>query len=171
MNVSSPTGDHLEDDEDMASERPSTASSDGQHRLSDECGDNPSSSPLPPRISSTVVTATGTASGGHGPPARNRLGTVVLHDIPIVSLFMDGKERLCLAQISTTLLRHYSCESSWLDGFLSTSWPSSWTISLFAILRKSLTMFSFYLYCTTLYIALHCTTLLYIAQSHYIALH
>ena len=34
--------------------------------------------------------------------------TVVLHGIRIVCLSMDGKERLCLAQISNTLLKDYS---------------------------------------------------------------
>ena len=33
---------------------------------------------------------------------------MTLHGVRIVSLFMDGKERLCLAQISNTLLKDYS---------------------------------------------------------------
>ena len=33
---------------------------------------------------------------------------MVLHGIRIVCLSMDGKERLCLAQISNTLLKDYS---------------------------------------------------------------
>lgn len=36
------------------------------------------------------------------------MGTVYLYGIRIVSLAMDGKERLCLAQISNTLLKDYS---------------------------------------------------------------
>eukprot|EP00095_Tigriopus_kingsejongensis_P010927 maker-scaffold206_size259025-snap-gene-0.10 protein:Tk10927 transcript:maker-scaffold206_size259025-snap-gene-0.10-mRNA-1 annotation:"hypothetical protein SINV_02441" len=36
------------------------------------------------------------------------VGTVFLYGIRIVSLSMDGKERLCLAQISNTLLKEYS---------------------------------------------------------------
>ena len=36
------------------------------------------------------------------------MSTVTLHGVRIVSLFMDGKERLCLAQISNTLLKDYS---------------------------------------------------------------
>ncbi|TRY67223.1 hypothetical protein TCAL_05496 [Tigriopus californicus] len=38
----------------------------------------------------------------------NQVGTVYLYGIRIVSLSMDGKERLCLAQISNTLLKEYS---------------------------------------------------------------
>lgn len=37
-----------------------------------------------------------------------QVSTVTLHGVRIVSLFMDGKERLCLAQISNTLLKDYS---------------------------------------------------------------
>ena len=37
-----------------------------------------------------------------------QVGTVFLYGIRIVSLGMDGKERLCLAQISNTLLKDYS---------------------------------------------------------------
>lgn len=33
---------------------------------------------------------------------------VYLHGVRIVSLGMEGKERLCLAQISNTLLKNYS---------------------------------------------------------------
>ena len=38
----------------------------------------------------------------------NQVGEVVLYGIPIVSLVIDGSERLCLAQISNTLLKNYS---------------------------------------------------------------
>ena len=37
-----------------------------------------------------------------------QIGTVVLYGVPIVSLTMENKERLCLAQISSTLLKDYS---------------------------------------------------------------
>jgi len=33
--------------------------------------------------------------------------TVMLHGVPIVTLLMNGQERLCLAQISNTLLKGY----------------------------------------------------------------
>lgn len=38
----------------------------------------------------------------------NQVGEVILYGIPIVSLVIDGSERLCLAQISNTLLKNYS---------------------------------------------------------------
>ncbi|XP_034032295.1 SKI family transcriptional corepressor 1 homolog-B [Thalassophryne amazonica] len=38
----------------------------------------------------------------------NQVGETVLYGIPIVSLVIDGQERLCLAQISNTLLKNYS---------------------------------------------------------------
>eukprot|EP00066_Takifugu_rubripes_P004334 XP_003967628.1 PREDICTED: SKI family transcriptional corepressor 1 homolog-B-like [Takifugu rubripes] len=38
----------------------------------------------------------------------NQVGDVILYGIPIVSLVIDGSERLCLAQISNTLLKNYS---------------------------------------------------------------
>lgn len=39
---------------------------------------------------------------------QNTVGSVLLHGVNIVSLVIDGKERLCLAQISNTLLKDYS---------------------------------------------------------------
>ncbi|KAL3866592.1 hypothetical protein ACJMK2_043879 [Sinanodonta woodiana] len=39
---------------------------------------------------------------------QNQVSTVLLQGIPIVCLFIDGKERLCLAQISNTLLKDFS---------------------------------------------------------------
>uniref|UniRef100_A0A4W3GH54 SKI family transcriptional corepressor 2 n=1 Tax=Callorhinchus milii TaxID=7868 RepID=A0A4W3GH54_CALMI len=38
----------------------------------------------------------------------NQVGQVVLYGVPIVSLVIDSIERLCLAQISNTLLKSYS---------------------------------------------------------------
>ncbi|XP_018909564.2 LOW QUALITY PROTEIN: uncharacterized protein fuss [Bemisia tabaci] len=38
----------------------------------------------------------------------NQVGTVVLYGVPIVSLLIDAQERLCLAQISNTLLKNFS---------------------------------------------------------------
>ncbi|XP_058486372.1 SKI family transcriptional corepressor 1a isoform X2 [Solea solea] len=38
----------------------------------------------------------------------NQVGETSLYGVPIVSLVIDGKERLCLAQISNTLLKNYS---------------------------------------------------------------
>ncbi|XP_049817971.1 SKI family transcriptional corepressor 1 homolog-B isoform X2 [Aethina tumida] len=41
-------------------------------------------------------------------PKMNQVGTVVLYGVPIVSLVIENQERLCLAQISNTLLKQYS---------------------------------------------------------------
>ncbi|XP_019359350.1 PREDICTED: SKI family transcriptional corepressor 1 [Gavialis gangeticus] len=38
----------------------------------------------------------------------NQVGETSLYGVPIVSLVIDGQERLCLAQISNTLLKSYS---------------------------------------------------------------
>ncbi|KAF7701374.1 SKI family transcriptional corepressor 2 isoform X1 [Silurus meridionalis] len=38
----------------------------------------------------------------------NQVGQVILYGVPIVSLVIDHQERLCLAQISNTLLKNYS---------------------------------------------------------------
>lgn len=37
-----------------------------------------------------------------------QVGTVLLYGVPIVSLVIEGVERLCLAQISNTLLKQFS---------------------------------------------------------------
>lgn len=39
---------------------------------------------------------------------QNQVSSVLLHGVPIVCLYIDGKERLCLAQISNTLLKQFS---------------------------------------------------------------
>ncbi|XP_078456464.1 SKI family transcriptional corepressor 2 [Lampetra planeri] len=41
-------------------------------------------------------------------PKPGHVGEVLLYGAPIVSLVIDGQERLCLAQISNTLLKSYS---------------------------------------------------------------
>ncbi|KAM9311273.1 SKI family transcriptional corepressor 1 [Gastrophryne carolinensis] len=43
-----------------------------------------------------------------GPLKPNQVGETSLYGVPIVSLVIDGQERLCLAQISNTLLKSYS---------------------------------------------------------------
>ncbi|KAM7076736.1 LOW QUALITY PROTEIN: SKI family transcriptional corepressor 2 [Ciconia maguari] len=45
---------------------------------------------------------------GHATMKPNQVGQVILYGIPIVSLVIDGQERLCLAQISNTLLKNFS---------------------------------------------------------------
>ncbi|XP_053556373.1 SKI family transcriptional corepressor 2 [Bombina bombina] len=44
----------------------------------------------------------------HSSMKPNQVSQVILYGIPIVSLVIDGQERLCLAQISNTLLKNYS---------------------------------------------------------------
>ncbi|KAK4811333.1 hypothetical protein QYF61_024469 [Mycteria americana] len=44
----------------------------------------------------------------HATMKPNQVGQVILYGIPIVSLVIDGQERLCLAQISNTLLKNFS---------------------------------------------------------------
>ncbi|KAK6643913.1 hypothetical protein RUM43_000178 [Polyplax serrata] len=46
--------------------------------------------------------------GVHTAGKQNQVGTVMLYGIPIVSLVIESQERLCLAQISNTLLKQYS---------------------------------------------------------------
>ncbi len=44
-----------------------------------------------------------------GAPIRNNeVRTVMLYGVPIVALVMDSQDRLCLAQISNTLLKTFS---------------------------------------------------------------
>jgi hypothetical protein len=42
------------------------------------------------------------------PQRQHQVSTTLLHGVPIVYLVIDGRERLCLAQISNTLLKKYS---------------------------------------------------------------
>ncbi|XP_072108212.1 SKI family transcriptional corepressor 2 [Mobula birostris] len=74
------------------------------------------STPLP---GSTEVALTGPAGSfeqdplsqqrsPHMPMKPNQVGQVILYGVPIVSLIIDNQERLCLAQISNTLLKNYS---------------------------------------------------------------
>ncbi|XP_061669995.1 SKI family transcriptional corepressor 1 homolog-B-like [Syngnathoides biaculeatus] len=48
------------------------------------------------------------AAGLGAPLKPNQVSETSLYGVPIVSLFIDGRERLCLAQISNTLLKNYS---------------------------------------------------------------
>ncbi|KAM9494336.1 SKI family transcriptional corepressor 1a isoform 3-T3 [Clarias gariepinus] len=47
-------------------------------------------------------------SGGGAALKPNQVSETSLYGVPIVSLVIDGQERLCLAQISNTLLKSYS---------------------------------------------------------------
>ncbi|XP_013418421.1 SKI family transcriptional corepressor 1 homolog-B [Lingula anatina] len=57
--------------------------------------------------SSSKTQDDGCANGG-AILRQNHVGFVMLHGVRIVSLHIDGKERLCLAQISNTLLKDFS---------------------------------------------------------------
>ncbi|XP_074021586.1 SKI family transcriptional corepressor 2-like [Numenius arquata] len=47
-------------------------------------------------------------TASHAAMKPNQVGQVILYGIPIVSLVIDRQERLCLAQISNTLLKNFS---------------------------------------------------------------
>uniref|UniRef100_W5KFG3 SKI family transcriptional corepressor 1a n=1 Tax=Astyanax mexicanus TaxID=7994 RepID=W5KFG3_ASTMX len=70
------------------------------------------SSPLPPvRDSSSSPRPPADLQpfpGGGGSLKANTVSETCLYGVPIVSLLIDGQERLCLAQISNTLLKSYS---------------------------------------------------------------
>ena len=54
--------------------------------------------------SSSSSNANNIEKGYNSATQQNQVGNVILAGVPIVSLFIDSKERLCLAQISNTLL-------------------------------------------------------------------
>lgn len=76
---------------------PGMESVSGQHR---DAGRDPSTSP------GTKQDAQGFSSPSSLKP--NQVSETSLYGVPIVCLVIDGKERLCLAQISNTLLKNYS---------------------------------------------------------------
>ena len=76
------------------------------------CGDSKSGtgSSESPNSSHRAQNASPSSSsgGGHSHGNQNEVRTVMLYNVPIVSLMMDGQERLCLAQISNTLLKNFN---------------------------------------------------------------
>lgn len=58
--------------------------------------------------SSSSSSSLSSPSPSSSPLKPNQVGQVVLYGVPIVSLVIDNNERLCLAQISNTLLKNYS---------------------------------------------------------------
>ncbi|XP_034048275.1 SKI family transcriptional corepressor 2 [Thalassophryne amazonica] len=66
----------------------------------------------PPRSthlhSSSSSLSSPSSSSSSSPLKPNQVGQVILYGVPIVSLVIDNTERLCLAQISNTLLKNYS---------------------------------------------------------------
>uniref|UniRef100_A0A3Q3G6E5 SKI family transcriptional corepressor 2 n=1 Tax=Labrus bergylta TaxID=56723 RepID=A0A3Q3G6E5_9LABR len=67
----------------------------------------PLTPPRPTHLHSTSSSSTSPSSSS-SPLKPNQVGQVILYGVPIVSLVIDNNERLCLAQISNTLLKNYS---------------------------------------------------------------
>nr|XP_057933239.1 SKI family transcriptional corepressor 1 homolog-B-like isoform X3 [Doryrhamphus excisus] len=63
---------------------------------------------VPGRESSLSPSPKQDTIGHPGALKPNQVSETSLYGVPIVSLVIDGKERLCLAQISNTLLKNYS---------------------------------------------------------------
>ncbi|XP_043499019.1 SKI family transcriptional corepressor 2 isoform X1 [Polistes fuscatus] len=71
--------------------------------------DGPAVLSMPPLTGSQKSTAQSSQSQSHSKPNQElQVGTVSLYGIHIVSLVIEGQERLCLAQISNTLLKQFS---------------------------------------------------------------
>ncbi|XP_054476200.1 SKI family transcriptional corepressor 1a [Anoplopoma fimbria] len=63
---------------------------------------------MPGRDPSSSPSRKQDASSFPSPLKPNQVSETALYGVPIVCLVIDGKERLCLAQISNTLLKNYS---------------------------------------------------------------
>ncbi|XP_041667597.1 SKI family transcriptional corepressor 1 homolog-B [Cheilinus undulatus] len=69
----------------------------------------PLTPPRPTHLHSTSSALSSTSPSSSSSPLKpNQVGQVILYGVPIVSLVIDNIERLCLAQISNTLLKNYS---------------------------------------------------------------
>ncbi|XP_040013567.1 SKI family transcriptional corepressor 2 [Xiphias gladius] len=69
----------------------------------------PLTPPRPTHLhSSSSSLSSPSPSSSSSPLKPNQVGQVILYGVPIVSLVIDNNERLCLAQISNTLLKNYS---------------------------------------------------------------
>lgn len=77
-----PTNDSSVDSDSCTTTSPSTSSS------------SPAVATINYNVSSTI--------------RNSEVRTVMLYGVPIIALIMDGVERLCLAQISNTLLKSFS---------------------------------------------------------------
>ncbi|XP_077479791.1 SKI family transcriptional corepressor 2 isoform X1 [Stigmatopora argus] len=79
--------------------------------MTNSTGPYPEEALTPPRTShhhSSSSLSSPSPSSSSSPLKPNQVGQVVLYGVPIVSLVIDHNERLCLAQISNTLLKNYS---------------------------------------------------------------
>lgn len=66
---------------------------------------SPASRPPPTGQSGAATGQSGITSASY---RNNEVRSVMLYGIPIIALVMDSQERLCLAQISNTLLKNFS---------------------------------------------------------------
>ncbi|KAF7667765.1 hypothetical protein LDENG_00046600 [Lucifuga dentata] len=70
---------------------------------------DPLTPPRPSHLHSSSSSMSSSSSSTSSSPLKpNQVGQVILYGVPIVSLVIDHNERLCLAQISNTLLKNYS---------------------------------------------------------------
>ncbi|XP_061656771.1 SKI family transcriptional corepressor 2 [Syngnathoides biaculeatus] len=79
--------------------------------MTSSTGPYPQEALTPPRPShhhSSSSLSSPSPSSSSSPLKPNQVGQVILYGVPIVSLVIDNNERLCLAQISNTLLKNYS---------------------------------------------------------------
>ncbi|XP_054896716.1 SKI family transcriptional corepressor 2 [Poeciliopsis prolifica] len=68
----------------------------------------PLTPPRPAHLHSSSSSLSSPSPSSSSPLKPNQVGQVILYGVPIVSLVIDNNERLCLAQISNTLLKNYS---------------------------------------------------------------
>uniref|UniRef100_A0A147A4T4 SKI family transcriptional corepressor 2 n=1 Tax=Fundulus heteroclitus TaxID=8078 RepID=A0A147A4T4_FUNHE len=68
----------------------------------------PLTPPRPAHLHSSSSSLSSPSPSASSPLKPNQVGQVILYGVPIVSLVIDNNERLCLAQISNTLLKNYS---------------------------------------------------------------
>ncbi|XP_061603732.1 SKI family transcriptional corepressor 2 [Phyllopteryx taeniolatus] len=68
----------------------------------------PLTPPRPTHHHSSSSLSSPSPSSSSSPLKPNQVGQVILYGVPIVSLVIDNNDRLCLAQISNTLLKNYS---------------------------------------------------------------
>ncbi|XP_059214202.1 SKI family transcriptional corepressor 2 [Centropristis striata] len=68
----------------------------------------PLTPPRPAHHHSSSSSLSSPSPSSSSPLKPNQVGQVILYGVPIVSLVIDNNERLCLAQISNTLLKNYS---------------------------------------------------------------
>ncbi|XP_059157114.1 SKI family transcriptional corepressor 1 homolog-B-like isoform X2 [Physella acuta] len=88
----------------------STTASDNENSNSamSDCSPRGGGAMTPNSTNTTNASSSSSGSKSNSSGRQNQVGTIMLHGVAIVSLVIDNKERLCLAQISNTLLKDYS---------------------------------------------------------------